>query len=130
MKEENCELNTVYGLIAIKLGIKTKEGSYRPIIAMLDTGACVNLIEAECLQGLEVEDSMEEKANIFSIDRTAIQNQGKVKVKVKVGQTTTSNEMVVVNSFRLPTPIVIGRDYLRKRNIDFAIQKRKEGNRI
>ncbi|KAK4318737.1 hypothetical protein Pmani_010278 [Petrolisthes manimaculis] len=85
---------------------------------MLDTGACTSLIEKGYLEEREIENSYTnlETVPIFTANQELMTNSGRVEITLQAGTSSSCLEVVVVDT-KLPTPILLGRDYLSQNNI-------------
>ena len=122
-RSEN-KMTEEYGSIAITFGIKKIDGTFREIVAMFDTGACSTLIEQEFLDGkdIEVKHMRAQTVPIFSASETLINNQGEIEVTIKVGHRSCEQKMIVTQGVKLPIPMILGRDYMQRHDIDLKLR--------
>ena len=116
---EHYRISKEFGLIAAEVKIKTQDEGYTKVTAMIDTGASVSLIEQQFLVERKIAGKLitKETVDIFAINQDHVRNEGKVEVVVQVGTEIIRQEMILVSHYKLPTPIVLGVDYLIQNKI-------------
>ena len=121
---EHYNVSQEFDLIAVEIKIKKQNREYTNLIAMIDTGASVSLIEERFIEQRNIEGTMitQEAVDIVAINQDVVKNNGKIEVLVKVGTGSIRQEMVVVSHYELPTPIVLGVNYLKRNNVELSIK--------
>ena len=91
---------------------------------MFDTGACSTLIEQEFLDSkdIEVKHVRTQAVPIFAASETIIDNQGDIEVTIKVGDRSREQKLIVIKGVKLPTPMILGRDYMQRHDIDLKLR--------
>ena len=84
---EQYKISKEFGLIAAKVKIKTQDGVYTKVTAMIDTGASVSLVEQQFLAERKIEGKLitKEAVDIYAINQDRVRNEGKIEMVVKVG---------------------------------------------
>ena len=84
---EQYKISKEFGLIVAEVKIKTQEGGYTKVTAMIDTGASVSLVEQQFLAERKIEGKLITKEAVvtYAINQDRVRNEGKIEVVVKVG---------------------------------------------
>ncbi|KAK4327436.1 hypothetical protein Pmani_002100 [Petrolisthes manimaculis] len=125
LNEEIYQISDEMGMIALELEVKRLDGSYVKLAAMIDTGSSVSLVNEEYIvtENLENVPTEVNPVPVYAANQGYIENTGKVELTVKTGASLDRQEVVVVKEKKLPTPILLGRDYLAKNAIDIMIRQ-------
>ena len=121
---EHYKISQEFGLIAAEIKLQTQNKGHTKVTAMIDTGAKVSLIEKQFIAAREIEGIIitKEAVDIVAINQDTVKNNGKIEILVKVGTASVKQEMVVVSHYKLPTPLVLGVDYLKRNNSELNIK--------
>lgn len=122
-KNKNANSRVVAGIHArtgsLNLQLLVGTGEQRvTVFAMLDTGACVSLIDEELfiVMGGKIIDG--NPIHIQGSDRSPIANRGIAEVVVDLGHGEIKEKFVVVtNGTVLPTPVVLGFEFMWRQDV-------------
>ena len=102
--------NSISPLIALNLNLEDHE-----ILALLDTGAVASLITkekfAEISNTVEVPE-LTPAQSLFDVNGKPLATLGKVSLSFKLGNRNIAHEFTVVDQIQLPTPVLLGNDFM------------------
>lgn len=110
------------------------DGTYIPVAALLDTGACVSLITEEFIPDLGLTDHEGDATpiNIVSVKGNPIANKGRRPVRLKFGKQCSVQPLIVTHDIDLPTPILLGNDFMLQYDMSLTTipSDEQEGKRM
>ena len=65
----------------------------------------------------------QEAVDLVAINQDVVRNRGSIEVLIKVGAGSIRQDMVVVSY--LPTPFLLGMDYLKRNNVELNIKNKE-----
>ena len=93
------------------------------VVALIDTGACVSLIDAKLCKKLNVRINSEATTTLYAITDDKIPTQGEASVQMSIGGMKDEHSFVIVQGIELPTPVLLGADFLLNRNITLEVRE-------
>ena len=113
-------------LMAIEVSIKINNME-KQIIALIDTGACVSLIDKKICDELKVS-RVNSNRTLLSITNQEIHNAGEVELSINIGDNCLDKHtFIVVSGLQMPTSMLIGTDFLLNRNIVLKVVQEAGG---
>ena len=106
--------------IAVRFKVRTLDDWLIPTTALLDTGATVSLVEKSYLEAtrLKIKSRIDYPlSNLAGVQGGHVGNEGVVRLSLRFGNREKDHDFVVLTSMSLPTPMLIGTDFLSQYNI-------------
>ena len=128
----NAPLSSSCHQIAVKVELQRADNSFLLVTALLDTGSPVSLISSEYIEQENIRVAeIKEKAlpdNIFGVMGTPIPTRGAKAVKIKFGKKYTLQKMLVTEGTRIPTPVLLGTDFMLMHAITLQTLPQPDGS--
>lgn len=120
------EINVLQMVSLMFIFDKVRNDKLTEFLSLFDTGSPVSfmqrsLLPLDCITG-ELLDS-----NFKGINSEKILTYGKIRVLIKFKKYINELYIIVVPDVTLPVPLLLGRDFLRKFNIELYLNNKKNG---
>ena len=111
--------NNLGSQIALNIQVQRHDNTYTKVAALLDTGACVSLMTADFKKelGLQQYGGEAQPVDIASVQGNSIANEGMLEVNLKFGKRKTLQGFVIARDVDMPTPILLGTDFMLQHDI-------------